>query len=75
MLANFIFKQDLDIVLLQDVMRPEITAIQRYMTHTNLRTEESGTAILTKDGLRVYHVKRIRSGRGIVVDLKGVWFI
>jgi hypothetical protein len=75
MLADFIYKQDLDIVFFQEVMSPEITAIQRHTAHTNLGTEGRGTTILTKDGLRVDNVKRIPSGRGIVVDLQGAWFI
>jgi hypothetical protein len=59
MLAEFIYNQDLDIVFLQEVTCPEITAIQQYTAHTNLGSEGQGTTILTKDGLRVDHVKRI----------------
>jgi hypothetical protein len=49
MFVDVIYKQDLDTVFLQEVTRPEITAIQRYTTHTNLGTEGRGTAILKKE--------------------------
>jgi exonuclease III len=75
MLAEFIYKQDVDMVFLQEVTRPEVAAIQRYMAYTNLGTEGRGTAILTKDGVRVDNIKHIPSGRGIAVDLQGVWYI
>jgi hypothetical protein len=72
MLPEFIHKQDLKIVFLQDVTHPEITVIQRYTDYTNLGTERRGN-IITKEGLRVDQVKRIPSGRGISVKLQGVW--
>jgi exonuclease III len=75
MLPDFIYKQDLDIVSLQEVTLPEITVIQQYMAHTNLGTEGRGTAILTNDRLRVDHIKHIPSGRGVAVNLRGVWFV
>jgi exonuclease III len=71
----FIYKQDLDIFFLQEVTRPDVTAIKRYMAYTNLGTEGRGTALLTKDGMRVDNIKLIPSGRGIAVDLQAVWYI
>jgi exonuclease III len=57
MLAEFIYKQDLDIILLQEVTNQNITMVQRYIAYTNLVTEGRGMVILTKDGLQVEQVK------------------
>jgi hypothetical protein len=73
MLAEFIDKQELDILFLHEETHPEITAIQRYTAHTNLGNERPGTAILTKVGLRVDQIKHIPSGKVIFVELQGVW--
>jgi exonuclease III len=75
MLAEFIHKHDLDIVFLQEVTHPEITVIQWCTAYTNLGTERRCTAILTKEGLRFDKMKCIPSGRGIAVELQGVWYL
>jgi endonuclease/exonuclease/phosphatase family metal-dependent hydrolase len=75
MLAEFIYKQDLDVILLQEVTNQSITMVQRYIAYTNLGTEGRGTAILTKDVLQAEQVERSPSGRGIAIKLKGVWYI
>jgi exonuclease III len=74
MLAEFIYKQDLDIILLQEVTNQNITMVQRYIAYTNLGTEGRGTAFLTKDGLQAEQVKCSPSGKGIA-KLRGVWYI
>jgi exonuclease III len=75
MLAGFLHKQDIDIALLQEVTQPGITAIQRYTARKKLGNERRGTAILTRDGITFSQIKRIPSGRGMAVEIKGVWYI
>jgi exonuclease III len=40
-----------------------------------LGNERRGTAILTRDGITVSQIKRIPSGRGMAVEIKGIWHI
>jgi exonuclease III len=61
--------------LLQEVTQPGITAIQKYIARLNLGNENRGTAILTRDGITVTQIKRIPSGRGMAMEINGVWYI
>jgi hypothetical protein len=65
MLEGFLYKNDIDIVLLQKVTLPNITAIHRYTTHINIGTEERETEILIKAELTARNVIRSPNGRGM----------
>jgi hypothetical protein len=41
----------------------------------NLGNERSDTTIPTTDGITVLQIKRIPSGRGMEMEIKGVWYI
>jgi exonuclease III len=59
MLDEFLHKQDIEIMLLQEVTDPNVNAINRYKEHVNQGTEGRGTAILTKEGLTISNIKRL----------------
>jgi hypothetical protein len=57
-LEEFLWKQDIDLALLQVVTNPHIFRIHKL-------TDGRVTAILTKEGQTISEIKRLRSGRGI----------
>jgi hypothetical protein len=75
MFEGFLYKNDIDIVLLQEVTLPNITAIHRYTAHINIGTEGRGTAIIMKAELTARNVIRSPTGRGIALEFNGVWII
>jgi endonuclease/exonuclease/phosphatase family metal-dependent hydrolase len=75
MLEVFLYKNDIDIVLLQEVTLPNITAVHRYTAHINIGTEGRGTAILMKAKLTARNVKRSHTDRGIALEFNRMWII
>jgi exonuclease III len=75
MLEGFLYKNDIDIVLHQEVTLPNITAIQRYTAHIDTGTEGRGTAILMIAELTARNVIRSTNDRGIALESNGVWII
>ena len=75
MLEEFLHKQDIDIILLQEVTDPNLNALHRYTTHINQGTDGRGTAILTKEGFTISNTKRLPSGGGIAATFNGVWMM
>ena len=70
-LGDFLFLQDIDIALLQEVTTTNLTFIRNYIVHCNIGTEGRGTAILSKTGINLTDVMRLPSGRGIVAHISG----
>jgi len=64
MLQEFIWKQDIDIVLLQEVTNRAIEQIRNYTKHVNIGTDNRGTAILVKEGIQIGNIKCLPNGRG-----------
>ena len=71
MLEYFLWTNDIDIAVLQEVTGPHLVSIRRYTKHANIGTERRGTAILTKDGLILTDVRCLPSGRGIAAMYNG----
>ena len=65
MLEVFLWTNDIDIAMLQEVTGPQLDSICRYTKHVNIGTERRGTAILARDGLILTDVRCLPSGRGI----------
>jgi len=65
MLEDFLWTNDIDIALLQEVTGPQMDSIRRYTKHVNIGIERRGTAILAKDGIILTDVRCLPSGRGI----------
>ena len=53
MLTEFLYRQELDIVCLQEVVNSDVVQIRGYNAYINLGTERRGTAILTREGMHV----------------------
>jgi exonuclease III len=75
MLAEFIQKQNLDVVFLQEVTSPDIRSITGYDTHMNIGTTMRGTAIMTKRQHQLTNIITIPSGRAIAAKLQGIHLI
>jgi exonuclease III len=74
-LADFIRKQNLDIVFLQEVTSPDIMSITGYETHMNIGTMMCGTAIMAKRQHHLTNILTIPTGRAIAAKLQGIHLI
>jgi len=72
MLEGFLWRQDVDFELLQEVKYKTIDTIQNYTAYVNAGTNNRGTAVLAKKGLTITNIKRIPSGRGIAGTFNGL---
>jgi exonuclease III len=75
MLEDFLWRQDTDFVLLQEVTQAKLSTIRRHTAYTKEGTDRRGTAILAKEGLTLSTIKRIPSVRGISATFKGILII
>ena len=64
MLDEFLRRQDIDLIFLQEVTHVNITMIDRYTADMNIGTDGRGTAVLAKEGITITDIQRIPSGRG-----------
>ena len=71
LLGEFLFQNDFDIALLQEVTTTNLTSIRNYTVFDNIGTDGRGTAILAKSGINLTDVKRLPSGRGIAASFFG----
>jgi exonuclease III len=75
MLADLISKQDLDIMLLQEVATPNLIVPMEYTVYHNLGSTGRGTAIVLRSQLELRSVLKLPSGRGVAADLQGLWIV
>ena len=75
MLEEFIWKQDIDIILLQEVTNMAIEQIRNYTKHANIGTDKRGATILVKDGIQIRNIKCLPTGRGISEVVEGIHMI
>jgi exonuclease III len=75
MLADFLRKQEIDIILLQEVTHNDFDLIRGYNAYTNVGVNKSGTAILTREAIQLTNITRLPSGRGMSAFYRGVWII
>ena len=75
LLSDFLFKHDVDIVLLQEVTTTKLTCIRNFTVLDNIGTEGRGTAILSKPGINLTDVKCLASGRGFAASLHGTTIV
>jgi exonuclease III len=57
MLEELIRRQEIDIVLLQEVVNHTLKTMSGYHTHTNVGTDQRGTALVIKEGIHVKEIK------------------
>jgi exonuclease III len=74
MLENFLHKQEIDILLLQEVARHDFD-IRGYNAYTNVGTQRRGTAMLTREQIFLTNITRLPSGRGMAASCRGVWLL
>jgi exonuclease III len=70
-----LWKQGIDIALLQEVTNQKLNNIRGYKTYINEGTEKRGTAIATKEEINITEIKRLPTGRGRAVKLNDTWII
>jgi exonuclease III len=75
MLEELLWKQSIDVALLQEVTTKNITNIRGYTTYLNEGTTNRGTALVTKEGINVTSIKRIPTGRGMAAHINNMWII
>jgi exonuclease III len=75
MLRSFIYKQDLDILLLQEVTHPCCENLAGYATYYNIGSTQRGTAIVARDNIVLNSITKIPSGRAIAAKFQDTWII
>jgi exonuclease III len=75
MLEALLWKQGIDIALIQEVTNNKINTLRGYTCYINEGTEKRGTVIVLKDGINITEIKRIPTGRGITVKHNDLWTI
>jgi len=65
MFTDFIHRQDLDIIFLQEVTNPDILQITGYALYHNVGTTIRGTAILMRNGMNLTNIHKLPSGCAI----------
>lgn len=75
MLNEFIQKQEIDIILLQEVTHTDFEMIRGYTAHLNVGTNKRGTAILTREQISLTNITRLPSGRGMAASYQGIWLV
>ena len=75
MVADFIRHHDFHIILVQEIMSPEVLNIQGYETHLNTGTAMCGTAIVAKREHLLTNILIIQSGRALAAQFLGIWLV
>ena len=75
MLNGFIHKQEIDIILLQEVTHTDFVMIWGYTAHLNVGINKRGTAILTREQISLTNITQLPSGRGMAASYQRVCFV
>jgi exonuclease III len=75
MLEDFIRKQEIDVILLQEVTQHILNNIRRFAAYTSIGTSGRGTAILTRERMPLTNIVRLPTGRGMATEIQGVWLV
>jgi len=75
MLNEFIRKQEIDIILLQEVTHTDFEMMRGYTANLNIGINKRGTAILTREQISLTNITRLPSGRGMVASYQGIWLV
>jgi exonuclease III len=71
MFEEFIRRHDIDILFLQEVTSPDVTAMRGYLTHHNTGTSMRGTSIVTRNEITLTNVSKLPSGPAIATEYRG----
>ena len=75
MLADFLRRWELDVLLVQEITQPVIHDIVGYNTYYNIGTSRRGTAVIARESLRLTNVNRLPSGRAMSVRVRDICII
>jgi hypothetical protein len=75
MLNDFIHKQEIEIILLQEVTHTDFELIRGYTAHLNVGTNKRGTAILTREQTTLTNIMRLPSCRGMAASYQEIWLV
>jgi exonuclease III len=75
MLEDFLQKQEIDIIFLQEVTRPVFDDIRGFTVYTNIATTGRGTAILTRDHIQLMNTVCVPTGRGMAAQFQNVTIV
>ena len=70
MLTEFLRRNEVDILFVQEVTNMDVLQIRGYETYQNNGTTCRGTAILAKRGIPLTNVRTIPSGRAIAAECR-----
>ena len=73
--AEFLHKQEIDIILLQEDSYNDLVLIRGYNAYTNVGINKRGTALLTREKIQLTNILRLPSGREMVKFYRGVWIV
>jgi hypothetical protein len=65
MLAEFLRKQEIDIILSQEFTHNYFNLIRGYNAYRNVGINKRGTATLTREAIQLANITRLPSGRGM----------
>jgi len=75
MLEDFLQKQEIDIIFLQEVTRPVFDDIRGFTAYTNIDTTGRVTAILTKDHMQLTNIVCLPTDRGMAAQFQNVTIV
>ena len=75
MLEDFLRRQEIAILFLQEVAHSSIDTLRSYKTYTNVGTTDRGTAMVTRNEITITNITRLPSGLGIAAKYRGIWLI
>jgi exonuclease III len=61
-LHDFLRKQEIDILYLQEVIHPKLNELQGYTTYLNVGTEMRRTDLVTRDTIKLENINKLPSG-------------
>jgi hypothetical protein len=61
MLAHFLHKKEIDLMLLQEVTHNDFDLIRGYNAYTNVGVNKRGTAIPTREAIQLTNITRLAS--------------
>ena len=69
----FLSRQEIDILLVQEVTHHVLSDFQGYTTQCNVGANRRVTAIVARDGINLQHVIMIHSGCTMAANFREVW--
>jgi exonuclease III len=72
MLQDFVRRQEIDILFLQQLAHPTLNELRNYKTYTNVGTAMRGTAFVTREEITITNITKLPLERGIAAEFRGV---